>query len=117
MKVGLIGAGNMARAMARGWGDPVLCSDAGSGRAAALVAELGGVATTNVDVARQADLVVLCHKPAQMNAVANEIAPHTRAVASVLGATRSGALQNAYPGVPVFRVMPNTAVEVRRGII
>ena len=34
----------MARAMARGWGDPVLCSDSGSGRAAALAAELGGSA-------------------------------------------------------------------------
>jgi pyrroline-5-carboxylate reductase len=31
MTVGLIGAGNMARAMVRGWGGPVLCSDAGSG--------------------------------------------------------------------------------------
>jgi pyrroline-5-carboxylate reductase len=117
MKVGLIGAGNMARAIARGWGDPVLCSDSGSGRAAELVAELGGVATTNVEVAREADLVVLCHKPYQLNAVAQEIAPHTRAVASVLGATRSGDLQAAYRGVPVFRLMPNTAVEVRRGVI
>ena len=117
MKVGLIGAGNMARAMARGWGDPVLCSDSGSGRAAALVAELGGEATTNVEVARQADLVVLCHKPAQLKAVALEVAPHARAVASVLGATQTGALRDAYPGMPVFRLMPNTAVEIRRGVV
>ena len=33
MQVGFIGAGNMARALARGWGDPVLCTDSGSGRA------------------------------------------------------------------------------------
>jgi pyrroline-5-carboxylate reductase len=117
MKVGLIGAGNMARAMARGWGDPVLCSDSGSGRAAALVAELGGEATTNVEVARQAELVLLCHKPAQLMDVASEIAPHTRAVASVLGGTKRDALEHAYPGVPVFCLMPNTAVEVRRGVI
>ncbi len=64
MKVGLIGAGNMAAAMARGWGDPVLCSDSGSGRAQALAAELGGEALgSNVEVAERADLVVLCHKP------------------------------------------------------
>ena len=117
MKVGLIGAGNMARAMARGWGDPVLCSDSGSGRAAELVAELGGLATTSVEVAREADLVVLCHKPSQLGLVAHEIAPHVRAVVSVLGATNSGDLQAAYRGVPVFRLMPNTAVEVRRGVI
>ena len=33
--IGLIGAGNMARAMARGWGEPVLCTDSGSGSAQA----------------------------------------------------------------------------------
>lgn len=117
MKVGLIGAGNMARAMARGWGEPVLCSDSGSGRAAELVAELGGVATTNVEVARQADLVVLCHKPAQLMAIAAEVAPHARAVASVLGATGTGDLRAAYPAIPAFLLMPNTAVEVRRGVV
>ena len=29
MRVGLIGAGNMARALARGWAEPVLVSDVG----------------------------------------------------------------------------------------
>jgi pyrroline-5-carboxylate reductase len=43
MQVGFIGSGNMASALARGWGDPVLCTDHGSGRAAALAQELGGV--------------------------------------------------------------------------
>ena len=41
MQIGLIGAGNMAAALARGWGEPVLATDSGSG-AAALAAELGG---------------------------------------------------------------------------
>jgi pyrroline-5-carboxylate reductase len=68
-------------------------------------------------VARQADLVVLCHKPYQLHSVADEIAPYTRAVASVLGATSSGNLQATYPGIPVFRLIPNTAVEVRRGVV
>ena len=42
MRIGLIGAGNMATALARGWGDPVLVHDAYRPRAEALVAELGG---------------------------------------------------------------------------
>jgi pyrroline-5-carboxylate reductase len=117
MKVGLIGAGNMARAIARGWGDPVLCSDGGSGRADALVAELGGEAVSNTEVAERADLVVLCHKPYQLESVAAEIGRLAKAVASVLGATSTHALEAAYPGVPVFRLMPNTPVEVRRGIV
>src|SRR5580704_6082219 len=97
MQIGLIGAGNMARAMARGWGDPVLCSDGGSGRAAALARELGGEAfDSNLEVAERADLVVLCHKPAQLALVAREIAGTAKAVASVLGGTPSGMLQAAY---------------------
>jgi pyrroline-5-carboxylate reductase len=118
MVVGLIGAGNMARALARGWGEPILCSDGGSGRARELAQEVGGEALdSNEAVARQADVVVLCHKPRQLKSVASEIADHARAVASVLGGTPVGMLQNAYPGVPVFRLMPNTPVEVRRGIV
>jgi pyrroline-5-carboxylate reductase len=77
MQVGLIGAGNMAAALARGWGDPVLCSDSGSGRARALAQELGGEAfDSNAEVAKRADLVVLCHKPYQLHAVAQEIRDH-----------------------------------------
>ena len=117
MQVGLIGAGNMARALARGWGDPVLVSDSGSGRARELAAELGGEALdSNVEVAGRSDLVVLCHKPVQWLSVARELRGHAKAVASVVGGVESGALRQEY-GVPVFRFMPNTPVEVRRGVL
>jgi pyrroline-5-carboxylate reductase len=54
MQVELIGAGNTERALARGWGDPVLVSDGGSGRAKALVDELGGEALhSNAEVAER----------------------------------------------------------------
>jgi pyrroline-5-carboxylate reductase len=118
MRVGLIGAGNMARALARGWGEPVLASDAGSGRARELVAELDGEALSNTEVAERADLVVLCHKPAQLETVAQELQGRVKAVASVLGATTIADLQRAYgEASPVFRLMPNTAVAVRRGVV
>jgi len=117
MRVGFIGSGNMARALARGWGEPVLCSDSGSGRAAALAAELGGRAATNLEVAKECDLVVLCHKPAQFAEVARELRGHAKAVASVLGAVDSEALWQAYRPAQVFRFLPNTPVEVRRGVV
>jgi pyrroline-5-carboxylate reductase len=117
MQVGLIGAGNMARALARGWGDPVLCSDGGSGRAAALVAELGGEALSNREVAERADIVVLCHKPYQLHHVAQEIRDHAGIVASVLGGLSTGKVQAEYPHAQVFSLMPNTPVEVRQGVI
>jgi pyrroline-5-carboxylate reductase len=117
MQVGLIGAGNMARALARGWGDPVLVSDSGSGRAKELAAELGGEALdSNVEVADRADLVVLCHKPAQFKAVAKELNGHAKAVASVVGGVDTVELRLRYEA-PVFRFMPNTPVEVRRGVM
>src|SRR4051812_33186996 len=104
MRIGLIGAGNMARALARGWGEPVLCSDHGSGRAAALVAEVGGeVLGSNAEVAQRADLVVLAHKPAGLQAVADEIAGRAKAVASILGSTPLAVVAAAYPGTPVLR--------------
>jgi pyrroline-5-carboxylate reductase len=118
MQVGFIGAGNMARALARGWGNPVLCTDSGSGRARALAEELGGEAlASNQELAERADLVILCHKPAQLAEVAWEAAGSAKAVVSVLARTPQADVRSAYPGVPVFRVEPNTAVEVGRGVL
>jgi pyrroline-5-carboxylate reductase len=118
MNVGLIGCGNMARALARGWGSPVLCADPLAERAQALAREVGGEAlASNAEVARRADLVVLCHKPAQLAQVAKEVAPHARAVASILAATPLAALRAAYPQRPVYRFMPSLPVEVRQGAV
>jgi pyrroline-5-carboxylate reductase len=118
MKVGLIGSGNMARAMARGWGEPVLCTDSGSGSAQALVDELGGErVATNRELAERVDLVVLCHKPYQLDLVAKEIQQAAKVVASVLGGVATGDLQRVYPESQVFALMPNTPVEIRQGIV
>jgi pyrroline-5-carboxylate reductase len=118
MKVGFIGSGNMARALARGWGDPVLCTDSGSGRAAALARELGGEALAgNRELAERADVVILAHKPAQLAAVADEVGDAARVVVSVLGRGSQADLRAAYPSASVFRVEPNTAVEVRQGVL
>jgi pyrroline-5-carboxylate reductase len=118
MNIGLIGSGNMARAMARGWGRPVLCADPVPGRAQALVEEVGGEAlASNAEVAERADLVVLCHKPAQLASVAAEVAPQAKAVASILAATPLDALKEAYPGQPVYRLIPSLPVEVRQGAV
>jgi pyrroline-5-carboxylate reductase len=118
MQIGLIGCGNMARALARGWGSPVVCSDPVAERARSLAAEVGGEALAdNAEVAKRADLVVLCHKPAQLQAVAAEVAPHAKAVASILAATPLAALHEAYPGKPVYRFIPSLPVEVREGAV
>jgi pyrroline-5-carboxylate reductase len=118
MRVGLIGAGNMARALARGWQMPVVCADPVAERARELAEEVGGQALScNAEVAEAADLLVLCHKPAQLRDVAAEIGGKGRAVASILAATPLRALQGAYPDRPVYRFMPSLPVEVRAGAV
>src|SRR5947199_581381 len=115
--LGFVGSGNMARALARGWGDPVLATDSGSGRAKRMVAELGGEALrSNADLAQRADSIVLCHKPYQLEEVAAETAPHAHHVISVLGGVALDRLHAAYPQATVVRAIPNTPVEIRQGV-
>ena len=118
MQLGFIGAGNMASALARGWGEPVLCTDGGSGRAAALAQELGGEAlASNRELAERADVVVLAHKPAQLAAVAAEVGGAAKAVVSILAGVTHADLRDAYPDTPVVRVEPNTPSAVGKGVL
>jgi pyrroline-5-carboxylate reductase len=118
VNIGLIGSGAMARGLALGWGRPVLTTDVDAGRAQALAAEVGGEALgSNAEVAQRADVVVLCHKPAQLHDVAGEVAPHARAVVSILGGTPLRDVKAAYPDRPVYRVLPSTPVEVGQGAV
>ena len=118
MRIGLIGAGAMARGLALGWRQPVLCADVDFPRAQALAAEVGGEAVaSNAELAQRVDLVVLCHKPAQLESVALEVAPHAQAVVSILAATPLKDVKAAYPDRPVYRVLPSTPVEVRQGAV
>jgi pyrroline-5-carboxylate reductase len=117
MQIGFIGAGNMATALARGWGDPVLVHDAYRPRAEALVAELGGqVVDSNAELARRADAVLLAHKPAGLERVAAEIGGEARGVISILGGVPLAALRAAYGATPIVRMIPSVPVEVRQGV-
>lgn len=118
MRIGLIGSGNMASALARGWGDPVVCSDVDAARAEALAAQCGGDAVaTNAEVFERSDAVVLCHKPAQLAQVAGEVPAGAGIVLSLLGGVALDDVRAAYPGARVYRFMPNTAVAIRRGAL
>lgn len=127
MRIGFAGSGNMAAGMARGWAaaageagapDQLLFTDAGSGRAAELAAELGGEAVDSNDaLAESADVVLLAVKPARLDAVAAEIAPSGTPVISVLGATSLDDLAAALPESQLVRTMPNLGVELRQGVV
>lgn len=115
--IGVVGSGNLARALVRGWSEPVLLTDSGSGRASDLAAEVGGRAvSSNAELAREASVVVLCHKPAQLDEVALEIGGGAKAVVSALARVTLAELRAAYPGTPIARVMPSIAAELRQGV-
>ena len=117
MDIGFIGSGNMARALALGIGAPAMFADSGSGRALALAEELGGTAARPGEVAAGSEVLFLCHKPAQLEAVADEIGTFGGTVVSVLAATPLALLRGAYPGAHVVRTMPNTPVQFGSGVI
>jgi pyrroline-5-carboxylate reductase len=125
--VGLVGAGNMAAALARGWSsaetgpDQLAFSDVDAERARALAEETGGRAVgSNRELAELADVVVLATKPAALTGVAEEVrvtvADRELPVVSILGATPISAVESAFGlGTAVLRFMPNVAAEVRAG--
>ncbi len=118
MKLGFIGAGNMASALARGIGEPVFAVDVVPGRAEALVEHVGGeVMETPAYVADAADAVVLAHKPAQLAEVARQIENRAQIVVSILGGVPTASVEQAYPEASVHRFLPNIPVELGEGVL
>jgi pyrroline-5-carboxylate reductase len=118
MKIGFIGAGSMASALARGLGEPALVYDVDPARAEALAAEIGGTAaSSNRELAEGSDLVILAHKPVHTEEAAEQVGGAAKAIASIVGTVPTTRLEAAYPGVPVYRFIPNIPVEVGRGVL
>lgn len=114
----------MAGAMARGWaagpGGPgaMLFCDLDAPRAETLAEEVGGQTRPRLsELADDSDVVVLAVKPAALEAVAEELEGSVPALLSVLAVTPIARIAEAFPGVPILRVMPNQPVEVRRGVL
>ena len=124
MRVGFAGAGNMAAAMARGWaaaeGGPgvMLFSDIDRERAQSLAAEVQGETRDGLaELGSDSDVVVLAVKPAAVDDAARGFDGTAKALVSVVAATPVARLADAFPGIPLVRVMPNQPVQVRRGVL
>jgi len=127
MKLGFVGAGNMAGALARGWaaahGEPgapesMAFADADPDKARKLAEELGGEAVEgNVTLADNSDLVVLAVKPKVLDEVAPDLVQAGTPVLSILAGTPLKALHEALPGIDLIRVMPNLGAQLRQGVL
>jgi pyrroline-5-carboxylate reductase len=121
LRVGFLGAGRMATALARGWRDAGLlsrelccASDPLPAARQAFTAETGCAATPdNVAVASSADLLVLAVKPQSMPALLAEVRPEVAArsalvVSIAAGVTLAQLADGLGRDTRLVRVMPNT---------
>ena len=129
MKLGFIGAGKMAAAIAKGVVSAGLCAPAdllASARTAAsrdwFTAETGASTTPdNAAVCADRDAILLCVKPATTRETLRALAPSlsgTTPLISVVAGVSLADLQVATGlGTPIIRTMPNTPCLVRQGAI
>lgn len=120
LRIGFLGAGNMARAIASGLvtkggvaPEHIIASDI-SPRAAQTFTESTGARTldSNVDVVRNCDLLVIAVKPFHVEALCDEIADHLQhgqLVVSICAGIPTAFLERRLgPRCRVVRAMPNT---------
>ena len=125
MRIGFIGTGAMAQAIARGavasGVDPatLVFSNRTATKACDLADELGATAaSSNASLARQADIVILAVKPKDQRAVIKEISPivvghpDVCVVSLAAGRTLDQITTDFGAGIPLVRVMPNVAATV-----
>lgn len=120
LKLGFLGAGKMAGALAKGFlqaglvsADHLIASDPYEAARVALGQETGAKTTTqNADVLKFADVILLAVKPDQVNGVLAEARPHLTSrhlLLSIAAGVPLARMEAALPeGARVVRVMPNT---------
>lgn len=126
MKIGIIGMGNMGGAIAKAFASQT------ASPIELWIADINTVATsafksvyqstvvsTNKELAKQVDIVILAVKPYLVEAVLGEIAPHVtndKLVVSIAAGVLCEIYEKMLPETAVFRVIPNTAVSVNEAM-
>lgn len=126
LRIAVLGAGNMGRALVRGmlkarWATPAhfTATTRRDETAAALAKETGiRVHADNRRAAAEADVVVLGVKPQILPQLMEEIRPSSgsgKLVISIAAGVSTASIEAALPGASVVRVMPNLPVHVDAG--
>ncbi len=110
--------------MARGWAraergpERMLFCDLDTARAEALAEQTGGETRPDLRaLVADSDVLLLAVKPLALLEVAEDLGGEAPPILSVLAATSVARLEDAFPGVPIMRVMPNQPAEVGRGVL
>jgi pyrroline-5-carboxylate reductase len=127
VRVGLVGAGHIARALGLGWSRPGLAGapaltylDVAPGQAARVAQDTGaGVASTIADLIDRSDLIVVAVRPQHVAEVLAEAGPLLggRPLVSVAAGVSMDEVKAALPvGAQAARVMPNVAAALGLGV-
>ena len=127
LKVGFLGAGKMASALAKGFiaakivsPRQIIASDLVENARAAFARDVGGtVSNSNLEVLQFANVIILAVKPDQVTTVLNELKPgftEKHLLVSIAAGVTLAKLEAALPlRARVIRVMPNTPALVGAG--
>lgn len=124
MKIAIIGAGNMGSAIACGLAtghlgssDEIVVSNPHNEKLERLKTRFPAIQTTNdnKEATRNADLIILAVKPWKVEEVLKPIHPQRPQILVSLaaGITIEQLAQHVDPEMPIFRVIPNTAIAER----
>jgi pyrroline-5-carboxylate reductase len=125
--IGFIGAGQMARALARGFvaaglvgGEKIVAFDPVAAAASGFCGEVPGatIAKNNAEVASRSQVIFLAVKPQSMTAAMNELADDVgpdKLFVSIAAGITLAKLSVGLKTQRVIRVMPNTPVLVGQG--
>lgn len=126
MRIAILGTGKIGEALLAGLlrcgipADELCFTEQDAERSAALSERFGVAAVKNVEAAASADLVLLAVKPADIGALATEIAttlqPQTLVVSVAAGITTDYLERHLPAGTRVVRVMPNTPMLIGAGM-
>ena len=126
-KIAIIGVGNMGGAIVVGLlkskfvkATDIIVSDRREGILDELKAQGVKVATDNLQAAKDADVIIVAVKPYHIELVLNEIKPALNpakiliSIVAGVGIEDLGKLSGAE--IPIFRVMPNTAIALQESL-
>jgi pyrroline-5-carboxylate reductase len=130
LKIAIIGAGNMGGAIARGLAkgtmikpSNIAISDISEANLAAITAQQPEISTmsSNIEVIKNADIVIIAVKPWLVETIANEIENKLdykkQLIVSVAAGVDFSKLVDLFDtDATLFRVIPNTAIDVMQSV-
>lgn len=116
--IGIIGVGNMGRAIASRLNKRILISDVYARKLRNAKKKNTLIAKNNIDLAKRADIIILAVKPQNIARVLKEIAPFSKGklIISIAAGIKTKFIEKRIGKARVIRIMPNMPAIVGKGV-